>query len=531
MTAPSSAAPVAAPPAKAARLTHVRLPRPGDTIGSMTLQTMALNEQALEKWEPVIGLEIHTQLSTTTKMFCRCRLEFGAEPNTHVCEVCLAHPGVLPVPNRTAIDYAVRIGLALNCSITERSIFHRKNYFYPDSPKAYQITQFDNPICGEGFLMVPDSEGNEERVGITRAHLEEDAAKLVHAGASGRILDSSHSFVDFNRVGTPLVEIVTEPDIRSPEQARRFLTLLKNTLETIAVSDCNMEEGSLRCDANISIRPRGESELGVKTELKNMNSFRFLERGVHAEIARQIDLAERGLTIEQETLHFDPQTGALRSLRSKEQAHDYRYFPEPDLVPIVLTSDHIQRVREAMPELPYDRMQRFQADFGLSAYDASVLNLDPATADFYERVVTLTAESEPKAVANWVMGEYLALQKDGLEATPEQLAGTVDLVSRGTISGKVGKEILARVAADGGDPAAIVEAEGLAQVDDESALRDAVQQALDSNPKQVEQYRAGKITLVGFFVGQVMKSMQGKANPQKTKALVEELLGPAPAAD
>jgi len=337
----------------------------------MTMQAEATAAK-LEKWEPVIGLEIHLQLATNTKMFCRCRLEFGAEPNTHVCPVCLAHPGVLPVPNRRAVDFAVMIGLALNCSISPRTIFHRKNYFYADSPKAYQISQYDNPICGEGYLDVPDGDGGTFRVGITRAHMEEDAAKLVHAGTSGRIADSSHSFVDFNRVGTPLVEVVTEPDIRTPEQARRFLTLLKNTIETIGVSDCNMEEGSLRCDANISIRPRGATELGTKTELKNMNSFRFIERGIHAELARQADLLDRGGVVEQETLHYDPTTGAIRSLRSKELAHDYRYFPEPDLVPVEVSPDHIERVRAEMTELPLARMARFVETYGIAAYDAAI---------------------------------------------------------------------------------------------------------------------------------------------------------------
>jgi len=275
----------------------------------MSLQTMELSDAKLDKWEVVIGLEIHVQLSTNTKMFCRCKLEFGAEPNTHTCPVCLAHPGVLPVPNARAVEYAVKIGLALNCGISPHTIFHRKNYFYPDSPKAYQISQFDNPICGEGHLDVPDGDGGSFRVGITRAHMEEDAAKLNHTGASGRITESSGSVVDFNRGGTPLVEIVTEPDIKSPEQARRFLILLRQTMLALGISDCNMEEGSMRADANISIRPRGATYLGTKTELKNMNSFRYLERGVHAEIARQIDLADRGLEIEQETLHYDPTHG------------------------------------------------------------------------------------------------------------------------------------------------------------------------------------------------------------------------------
>lgn len=489
----------------------------------MTLQAER-SETTMEAWEPVIGLEIHLQLATNTKMFCRCRLEFGAPPNTHVCPVCLAHPGVLPVPNRRAVDFAVMIGLALNCSIAERTIFHRKNYFYADSPKAYQISQFDDPICEGGYLDVPDGDGGSFRVGITRAHMEEDAAKLVHAGSSGRIADSSHSFVDFNRVGTPLVEVVTEPDLRTPEQARRFLLLLKNTIETLGVSDCNMEEGSLRCDANISIRPRGASELGTKTELKNMNSFRFIERGIHAELARQVDLLERGEQVEQATLHYDPATGALRSLRSKEQAHDYRYFPEPDLVPIEVTRERVEQLRGEMVELPLARMARFEREYGLSAYDAEVLNISRATADFYEAAVGAAEAADAKLVANWTMGELLALQKDDKDVTPAQLAALVDLVATKTISGGVAKELLVRIADEGIDPVAVVEAEGLAQVSDEGALIAIIDGILDDSPKQVEQFKGGKETIVGYFVGQVMKAMQGKADPGAAKQLIIQQL-------
>jgi aspartyl-tRNA(Asn)/glutamyl-tRNA(Gln) amidotransferase subunit B len=488
---------------------------------------MAITDDKLAKWEPVIGLEIHVQLQTNTKMFCSCPLEFGAEPNTNVCPVCLAHPGILPVPNARAVEFAVRIGLALNCDIAERTIFHRKNYFYPDNAKAYQISQFDNPICIDGHMDVPTPDGGIERVGITRAHMEEDAAKLVHAGHSGRIADSSGSVVDFNRGGTPLVEIVTEPDLRSAESAKRFLTLLRSTLLTLGVSDCNMEEGSLRCDANISVRPRGETELGVKTELKNMNSFRFLERGVHAEIDRQIDLLERGERVEQETLHYDPQTGALRSLRSKEESHDYRYFPEPDLVPLVVTADEVERIRAELPELPYDRMLRYQEQYGLSPYDAEVLNGSTDTADFYEAVVAAVGKaSDAKTCANWVMGDYLALAKEGTVATVAQVASVISMVAGGAISGKVGKDVLARVAADGSDPAKLVEDENLAQVDDEDAIRAAIQEVLDASPGQVAQYVSGKTALIGYFVGQTMKATQGKANPGKAKDLIISMLPP-----
>ncbi|MCZ4495884.1 MAG: aspartyl/glutamyl-tRNA(Asn/Gln) amidotransferase subunit [Thermoleophilia bacterium] len=493
---------------------------------STTTSTAAteLSADALEAWDPTIGLEIHIQLLTNTKMFCRCRLEFGAEPNTHVCPVCLAHPGVLPVPNKRAVDFAVMIGLALNCEIAPRTIFHRKNYFYADSPKAYQISQYDNPICGEGYLDVPDGSGGTFRVGITRAHMEEDAAKLVHSSASGRIADSSHSFVDFNRVCTPLVEIVTEPDIKTADHARRFLTVLRNTIRTIGVSDVNMEEGSLRCDANISVAPRGETELGTKTELKNMNSFRFIERGINAELVRQVNRLESGDRVEQETLHYDNVTGALRSLRSKEAAHDYRYFPEPDLVPIEVTPEHIERVRAEMPELPLERMQRFVTQYGLSAYDADVLNQLGETADYYEAAVAAAKSADAKVVANWTMGELAALQKDGKDVSAEQLASLVDLVAKKTISGAVAKELLVRIADEGIDPVAVVEAEGLAQVSDSGALTDVINGILDANPAQVEQFKGGKETLVGFFVGQVMKAMQGKADPAATKDLVIQLL-------
>ena len=490
----------------------------------MTMQA-EMTASLMDKWEPVIGLEIHLQQSTKTKMFCRCRLEFGAEPNTHVCPVCLAHPGVLPVPNRKAIDFAIMIGLALNCEIAERTTFSRKNYFYADSPKAYQISQYEDPICGEGHLDVPDGQGGSFRVDITRAHLEEDAAKLVHAGSSGRIADSSHSFVDFNRVGTPLVEVVTEPDLRTPEQAKQFLQLLKTTIETIGVSDCNMEEGSLRCDANISVRREGETELGTKTELKNMNSFRFIERGIHAEVLRQVEVIERGDAVEQATLHFDPQSGSLRMLRSKEDSHDYRYFPEPDLVPVVTSGERVAEIEAAMPELPAARMQRFERELGLGAYEAEVLNGSVATADFFEAAVDAAKTADATQVANWTMGEVLALEKDGKSIEPAQLAAIADLVVAGTVSGQVGKDLVQRVADDpSASPQSIVDEEGLAQVSDEGALTEIIEGILDDNPAQVEQYKGGKESLVGFFVGQVMKAMQGKADPKAAKALIEELL-------
>ena len=357
-------------------------------------------------WEPVIGLEIHVQLNTATKMFCACENRFGAEPNTLTCPLCLGHPGVLPVINQAAVEKAIQIGLALECEIAPVSQFHRKNYFYPDSPKAYQITQYDQPICGRGQLVVDDG-----RIGITRAHLEEDAAKLVHAGGSGgRIAGSDFSLVDFNRCGTPLVEIVTEPDIRSPEQAVAFLALLKNTLQTVGVSDCDMEKGSLRCDANVSVRRVGEAAFGTKTELKNMNSFKFLGEGMAAEIDRQIELLEGGGVVRQETLHYDPADRSLHARRSKEEADDYRYFPEPDLVPLRLTPELIAEHRRRMPELPAARQARFEQQFGLSDQDASDLNANPQIADYFEQVVE--AGAEPKAASD--LGQKPAVGRRGI---------------------------------------------------------------------------------------------------------------------
>ena len=360
--------------------------------------------------EAVIGLEIHVQLATRTKMFCGCELSFGDEPNVHTCPVCLAHPGVLPVPNEEAILYAVKIGLALGCEIAPRSIFHRKNYFYPDSPKAYQISQYDIPICSGGRL---------GEVRIHRAHLEEDAAKMVHVGDSGRIHGSGASLVDFNRGGTPLVEIVTEPDLRSAAEAASWARLLRETVRQLDVSDVNMEEGSLRVDANVSVRPAGSEELGVKTELKNMNSFRFLEKGVEAELARQRELIEAGGTVEQETLHFDPSDGSLTPLRSKEEAHDYRYFPEPDLVPLAPAEEMLREARESLPELPEARAERYREELGLAENVAALLAADPATAAYFERAAAAAAEVEPKLVANWVTGELAAaLRESGGEAMP-----------------------------------------------------------------------------------------------------------------
>src|SRR5436190_922933 len=446
-------------------------------------------DSATREMEAVIGLEIHVQLSTKTKMFCGCALSFGDEPNSHTCPVCLGHPGTLPTMNEEAIHYALKIAAALECEVSERSEFARKNYFYPDLPKGYQISQYDQPIAVNGKL---------GEVRIHRAHLEEDAAKLTHVGESGRIHGSGSSLVDFNRGGTPLVEIVTEPDIRSAAEAREWAQLLRTTIRQLGVSDVNMEEGSLRVDANVSLRPAGSEELGTKTELKNMNSFRFLERGMEAELARQRELIEAGGTVVQETLHFHPEDGTLHPLRSKEEAHDYRYFPEPDLVPIAPTEEMLREARAALPELPEARATRYR-ELGLADDVAALLAADPDTAGYFERVAAEVGGVEPRVVANWVTGELAAaLRQDGADATatesrvePSALAALVAMVQEKKISHGSGKTVLAAMAAEGGDPSAIVGREGLAQISDSGELEAIVAAAVDANPGAAEQIRSG----------------------------------------
>ncbi len=475
--------------------------------------------------EAVIGLEIHVQLATKTKMFCGCELSFGDEPNVHTCPICLAHPGVLPVPNEQAILYALQIAAALDCEVAPWSIFHRKNYFYPDSPKAYQISQYDIPLAANGRL------GD---IRIHRAHLEEDAAKMIHVGESGRIHDSGASLVDFNRGGTPLVEIVTEPDLRGAAEAAEWARLLRETVRQLGVSDVNMEEGSLRCDANVSVRPAGTTELGTKTELKNMNSFRFLQRGVEAELERQRELIEAGGTVTQETLHFDPQSGTLTSLRSKEEAHDYRYFPEPDLVPLAPTEQMLREAREALPELPAARIERYTSGLGLAADVAAGLAADPETAAYFESTNDAAAEIEPKVVANWVTGELAAALRQGDEEVaaadsrvePETLASLVAMVQEKKISHGSGKAVLAVLVAEGGDPAAIVEREGLAQMSsDGGELESIVAAAVESNPEAAEEIRAGNGKAIGAIVGAVMKETKGRADGGEVNRLIREQLG------
>ncbi len=477
----------------------------------------------MSDYEAVIGLEIHVQLSTRTKMFCGCALSFGDEPNSHTCPVCLGHPGTLPTMNEEAIHYALKIAAALECEVPDRSEFARKNYFYPDLPKGYQISQYDQPIAVNGKL------GD---VRIHRAHLEEDAAKLTHVGESGRIHGSGSSLVDFNRGGTPLVEIVTEPDIRSAAQAREWAQLLRTTIRQLEVSDVNMEEGSLRVDGNISIRPAGSSGLGVKTELKNMNSFRFLERGIEAELVRQRELLESGEGVVQETLHFDPNDGSLTSLRSKEYAHDYRYFPEPDLVPVAPTEEMLKEARESLPELPAARRERYVSEVGLSEEAASTLAFHSGFGEYFEQAVAAGDGAPAKAIANWVTGELVAaLRQLGAEedplastATPESVAALAGLVEAKTISHGAGKQVLAKLVEAGGDPAEIVEREGLAQISDSSELEGIVDRAIEAEPEAAEQVRQGNEKAIGRIVGAVMKESKGRADGGAVTKLIKERL-------
>ena len=470
-------------------------------------------------WEPVIGLEIHVQLKTRTKMFCRCENVWGEPENTRTCPVCLAHPGTLPVPNGQAIEWTVKLGLALACEIAPRALFHRKNYFYPDLPKGYQISQYDQPLCTEGRFVVPGPDGDRE-VGIVRAHLEEDAAKTVHVGGTaGRIAGAEHSLVDFNRGGAPLVEIVTKPDLRSPEEARRFLHLLRQTVVELGLSDAEMEKGSLRCDANVSVREAGATALRTKTELKNMNSFKLVADGIAAELERQVALYERGEEVVQETLHFDPATGSLAPLRTKEEAHDYRYFPEPDLVAVEPPGELVSRLAEEIGELPGARIRRFESEYALPYYDAEVLNGSTALAALFERVVG--AGVAPKAASNVLMNQFTATGVDPTAVNADEIAKLIaerDTIPRGTF---------AEALAASGDPdfsAGKYLAE--AAITDTAELERIVDEVLARNEAQVTAYRAGKEGLLGYFVGQVMKGTNGKANPRIVNELLRAKLRP-----
>jgi aspartyl-tRNA(Asn)/glutamyl-tRNA(Gln) amidotransferase subunit B len=479
-------------------------------------------------YEAVIGLEVHAHLQTASKMFCGCSTAFGAPPNTHVCPVCLGFPGALPVLNGAAVEFAVRAGLALGCRINEVSIFARKNYFYPDLPKGYQISQYELPLASEGALEYA-VQSTERRVGITRVHLEEDAGKSLHEGFT----DSARkTYVDYNRSGVPLIEIVTEPDLRSAAEAAEFFTRLRAILVWLGVNDGNMEEGSLRCDANVSVRPVGTEALGTKAEVKNLNSFRFLQKALEYEIDRQIDLLEEGGRVRQETRLFDAAAGITVSMRSKEAAHDYRYFPEPDLPPVVVNAERVDAVRRAMPELPDARRRRFVEQLALPEQDARQLTLSLTTADYFEQAVE--AGGRPKMVSNWMMGELArALNESGKDlaaspVSPTRLAGLLQLIDRGTISGAMAKGVFETMFASGREAAGIVEAEGLTQIDDESHIRDQITAVLTGNSDAVGQYRGGKASAFGFLVGQVMKATAGKANPKRVNELLKAALAAEP---
>lgn len=477
------------------------------------------------KYEAVIGLEVHTELRTATKIFCSCRTSFGAEPNTNVCPVCLGLPGVLPVLNKKVLEFAVRTGLALNCEISRYSKFDRKNYYYPDLPKNFQTSQYDLPICEHGHLDV-EVDGKKTTIRITRAHMEEDAGKLVHHGTS--ITDSDYSLVDYNRTGTPLLEIVSEPDMRSAKEAVAYMEKLRAILQYCGVSDCKMEEGSLRCDANVSVRPVGQKELGTKTEIKNINSFRGVERAIEYEAMRQAELLEEGGTVVQETRTWDEKEGVTKSMRKKEEANDYRYFPEPDLVPFTVSEEYIEEIRKTLPELPDARKERYMESYGLTSYDADYLTNDKARADYFEAMVA--AGADPKEAANWLMGDFAKkLSQSGLEmaaapVTAAALADLLGLIGKGTISGKIAKQVFSDMWETGKDAETIVKEKGLVQISDTGALEELAERIIAANPQSVADFKAGKKKAVGFLMGQIMKETKGKANPQVVNGILTKKL-------
>ena len=488
---------------------------------------LANSNLAESKYEPVIGLEAHVELCTKTKMFCGCRLSFGEDKNIYTCPVCLGHPGSLPVTNRKAVQYATKIALALNCKIKDYTIFHRKNYFYPDMPKNYQISQYDLPLGVKGHLDV-DMGDYTRRVGITRVHMEEDTGKLLHTGTTGRISESEASIVDFNRAGTPLIEIVTEPDIRSPEEAREYMMALRNLILFLDVSDCSMEEGSLRCDANVSVREKGSEKIGTKTEIKNLNSFKFLQKGLEYEVERQIKLLEAGNKVIQQTRHYDSKTSTTKVLRSKEEAHDYRYFPEPDLVPIYMESKMVEDIKKTIPELPSAKAKRFEKQYNLSAYDSNFLANDRDLADYFEKC--LSCYSNAKNIANWIMGDFSALlNKEKMRikesrVTPENLCRMLELIDKGKINSKMAKSVFEEMFTTGKDPQKIIEERGLEQIADESMLEAVIEEVIKDNPGPVEQFRQGKEKALSFLIGKVMAKTKGKANPRMVNEIMTKKL-------
>jgi aspartyl-tRNA(Asn)/glutamyl-tRNA(Gln) amidotransferase subunit B len=480
---------------------------------------------AIARYEAVVGLEIHVQLATATKIFCGCPTGFGAPPNTNVCPVCLGLPGALPVLNRTAVELAIKGALALNCRIRSRSRFARKNYFYPDLPKGYQISQYDEPFAEWGHVDI-EVDGAPKRIRVTRVHMEDDAGKSIHEGFkdSGRF-----SYVDLNRSGTPLIEIVSEPDLRSSDEAYAYLAAVKQALQFIEVSSCDMEKGHLRCDANVSVRLKGEEKLGTKAEVKNLNSFRFLKQALDYEISRQVALIESGGRVAQETRLFDPDLGETASMRNKEEAHDYRYFPEPDLVPLRIGNEWLASIQSIMPELPARKRARFLEEYGLSEYDADVLTASRATSEYFETVARVSGN--PKMAANWVMGDLTgALKAEGKEiaespVSAEHLGELVKKIGSHQLSGKLAKEIFPKMFSSGAAPAVILEREGLKQISDSGALEKVIDDVIAGNPKQVEQYRGGKTTVINFLVGQAMKATRGQANVAVVTELFKKKLG------
>jgi aspartyl-tRNA(Asn)/glutamyl-tRNA(Gln) amidotransferase subunit B len=480
---------------------------------------------AVARYEPVIGLEVHVQLATRTKIFCSCPTSFGAPPNTNVCPVCMGLPGALPVLNRDAVEMAIKAALALHCRVNPVSQFARKNYFYPDLPKGYQISQYDRPVAEHGSVEIHLASGESKTIGITRVHMEDDAGKSIHDGFKD---SDRYTYVDLNRCGTPLIEIVTEPDMRSSDEAYAFLTELKQVLQYVDVSTCDMEKGHLRCDANVSVRPRGTEKFGTKAEVKNLNSFRFLKMALDYEIARQVALIESGGSVQQETRLYNPTSGETIGMRSKEHAHDYRYFPEPDLAPLRISDAWMDEIRSRMVELPRDRRDRFMREYSLREYDADVLTATREISEYFERAAR--ASGDPRSAANWVMGDLAAALKEAgkpMTESPvsaEQLAELITMAAKGEITGKLAKEIFPKMFATGDPARVIVDREGLRAISDSSELEKMIDDVIAASPKQVEQYRGGKTTVIGFLVGQVMKASRGQANPQAVQEILRQKL-------
>ncbi len=474
-----------------------------------------------KKYEAVIGLEVHTQLLTETKAFCGCANKFGMPPNTNVCPVCMGHPGVLPVLNKKVVEFAILLGLATDCNINEKSIFARKNYFYPDLPKGWQTSQFEEPICERGFLEIRNADGVSKKLGITRIHMEEDAGKLIHD-------QGPYSLIDLNRCGTPLLEIVSEPDMRSSEDAYLYLTKLHQIITYLGISDGNMEEGSFRCDANISVRIKGETKLGTKTEVKNMNSFRFVRAAIEKEIERQIEILEEGGKITQQTLLWDSELSDVFPMRSKEESHDYRYFPEPDLMPVVVDDKWKEEIRKQLPELPENRKERFIEEYKLPNYDAEILTSSRNLADYFERILNVT--SDYKSASNWVMGDIMkVLNEDkidirGFPVAPENIGRLINLINDNTISSKIAKEVFPEMLKTNKDPKLIVEEKNLVQITDIELIEEVIGSIIENNPGQVKQYLDGREKVLGFFVGQIMRETNGKANPQSVNEILKRML-------